>query len=184
MSHRRHSLVAVFVVAALLAASPALAADTVTFQARSARSGNWSDTATWENGRAPQAGDSVQIRPGHAVTYDVASDATLRMIHVAGTLTFSRDRSTKLRVGLIKVQRGEGDVTEDGFACAAHALVEQVDDSKGPLPVFEIGTTEQPIPPGITARIQLAAVAGQNTETCPAIINCGGRWDVHGAPMS
>src|SRR3954467_3013438 len=116
MSHRRHSLVAVFVVAALLAASPALAADTVTFQARSTKSGNWSDAATWENGRAPQAGDSVQIRPGHSVVYDVSSDAGLRMIHVAGTLSVSREKSTKLRVGLIKVQRGEQDVSEDGFA--------------------------------------------------------------------
>jgi hypothetical protein len=180
--HRRTA--ALIALGTLLTALPASAADSVPFQTRSAKTGNWSDSATWENGRAPQAGDSVQVRPGHSVTYDVTSDAGLRMIHVGGTLTFSREKSTKLKVGLIKVQRGEQEVTEDGFACAAHALVEQVDDSKGPLPVLEIGTADRPIPAGVTTVIQLAAVAGQNAETCPAIINCGGRWDVHGAPMS
>src|SRR4051794_28922395 len=68
MAHRFAFLV---VFAALLIASPAFAADSVTFRSRSARSGNWSDPATWEKAHMPQAGDSVQIRPGHAVTYDV-----------------------------------------------------------------------------------------------------------------
>ena len=35
---------------------------------------------------------------------------------MSGTLTFSRERSTLLVVGLIKVQPGE-EATEDGFFC-------------------------------------------------------------------
>jgi hypothetical protein len=41
-----------------------------------------------------------------------------------------------------------------------------------------------PIPAGITATIRLHAVDGLDKETCPAIVCCGGRMDIHGAPMS
>lgn len=66
------------------------AAEPVVFQARTSQSGKWSDAQTWAGGRQPQAGDFVQVRAGHVVTYDVASPAALRMLHVAGKLTFSR----------------------------------------------------------------------------------------------
>src|SRR5258706_16319676 len=79
----------------------------VTFDARSAHSGRWSDPNTWAGKRVPQAGDRVQIRAGNVVTYDVVSTQALRMVHVAGTLTFARDRSTRLDVGLLKVQPGD-----------------------------------------------------------------------------
>src|SRR4051812_29696775 len=87
----------------LLGSSRAVA-DPVAFDARSARSGAWSDTATWADARPPKSGDRVQVQPGHVVTYDVASDVPLRMVHVGGTLTFSRDKSTRLDVALLKVQ--------------------------------------------------------------------------------
>ena len=67
----------------------------VTFDARTAKSGNWSDPATWENNKPPAAGQRVQVRAGHVVTYDVTPDKctfALRMVHVAGTLSFSRGR--------------------------------------------------------------------------------------------
>src|SRR3954449_7743791 len=92
------------------------AAEPVTFQARTAQSGAWSDARTWEKARPPQAGDMVQVRAGHTVTYDVDSVAQLRMLHVAGMLRFSRDVSTTLEVGLIKVEPG-ATTTEDGFNC-------------------------------------------------------------------
>ena len=41
----------------------------------SAKSGPWSEPATWEGGKLPAAGDKVLIRPGHAVAYDVSSPA-------------------------------------------------------------------------------------------------------------
>src|SRR4051812_12688117 len=104
--------------AVLLFAVPSIAG--VTFDARTAKSGNWSDAATWENGRVPKSGDRVQVRPQDRVVYDVVSDQPLRMVHVGGTLTFSRQKNTRLDVGLLKVQPGEA-CSEDGFACAAHA---------------------------------------------------------------
>src|SRR4051794_21819145 len=56
---------------------------------RSARNGPWSAPATWEGNKVPAAGARVQVRQGHTVVYDVASDQPLRSVHVAGTLTFA-----------------------------------------------------------------------------------------------
>src|SRR5216117_1160603 len=86
---------------------------------RTARTGAWSAPATWEGGKVPAAGARVQVRTGHAVTYDVRSDAVIRSIHVAGTLSFAPDRDTRLDVGLIKIQAGD-DPSEDRFNCEAH----------------------------------------------------------------
>jgi len=173
----------------LLSAALATAADggkpndpgkPVTFDARTANSGNWSEARTWDGGRKPRAGDFVQVRTGHVVTYDVESNDALRMVHVAGTLTFSREKSTLLDVGLLKIEPGET-TTEDGFNCheAAPAL-----PTGGVVPALEIGTPSLPIPAGVEAIIRLRHFKGTNPETLPAVIACGGRWDVHGAPMS
>ncbi|MGZ9129843.1 MAG: G8 domain-containing protein, partial [Candidatus Binatia bacterium] len=164
---------------ALLLATATFAAEPVTFSARTAQSGLWSDAQTWEKGRTPEAGDFVQVRPGHTVTYDVDSNASIRMVHIAGTLTFSREKSTLLDVGLIKIEAGET-ATEDGFDCheEAHAL-----PTGGSVPVLEVGTRSLPIPAGIKATIRLRHFKGTSTETLPAIVACGGRWDVHGAPL-
>ncbi|MEO8495510.1 MAG: G8 domain-containing protein [Planctomycetota bacterium] len=190
--------IAVFVVsigsavaaAMLCAAASSAAAEPVVFQARTVQSGNWSDAATWQDGRVPKAGDFVQVRAGHAVTYDVHSNAALRMVHVAGTLSFSRTKSTLLDVGLLKIEPGEA-TTEDGFDCH-HAPVATAASSHdhahghvaAPPPALEIGTPKEPIPAGIQATIRLRHHAGTNKETLPAIITCGGRWDVHGAPLA
>ncbi len=165
--------------AALSTAAP-LAAQPVVFSACTAQSGNWSDQQTWEKGRAPQAEDLVQVRAGHVVTYDIQSSTPLRMVHVAGTLTFSRVKSTQLDVGLLKIEPGEV-TTEDGFDC--HGAM-PVLPAGAPTPVLEIGTRSAPIPAGVTATIRLRHFKGTNPETLPAIIACGGRWDIHGAPMN
>src|SRR5690554_6144990 len=65
---------------------------------RSARSGDWSEPATWEGGKVPAAGARVLIREGHTVRYDVASDDVIRAINIAGTLRFATDRDTRLTV--------------------------------------------------------------------------------------
>jgi len=52
------------------------AAPDVPFEVRSARSGQWSDPATWMDKRMPRAGENVQIRAGHSVTYDVSTEST------------------------------------------------------------------------------------------------------------
>src|SRR4051794_15374129 len=41
---------------------------------RSAGSGRWSEPTTWENGRVPGSGARVQVRAGHTVAYDAASE--------------------------------------------------------------------------------------------------------------
>lgn len=156
------------------------AAEPVVFNARTAQSGKWSDAQTWEGGRPPRTGDFVQIRTRHVITYDANSSDALRMIHVAGTITFSREKSTLLVVGLLKIEPGEV-ATEDGFGCdvvSTHHSHESLAQ-----PTLEIGTLASPIPADITANIRLKHFPGTNTETLPAIISCGGRWDVHGAPL-
>jgi hypothetical protein len=155
------------------------AAEPVTFQARTEQSGPWSDARTWEGARPPQAGDIVQVRAGHTVTYDVDSGVQLRMLHVAGTLTFSREVSTTLDVGLIKVEPG-ATTTEDGFNCHDDAPTLPAATS---VPALGIGTPASPIPEGVRATIRLRQYKGTNAESLPAIIVCGGRWDVHGAPL-
>ncbi|HLJ92685.1 MAG TPA: G8 domain-containing protein [Gemmataceae bacterium] len=148
---------------------------------RSAHSGPWSEPATWEGGKVPGDGTRVQIRAGHTVTYDVHNSipARIRSIHIAGTLTFARDRNTLLSVGLIKIQPGD-DASENGFDCDAH-LPEMKPGE--PRPALEVGTPNEPIPANHTATIQLCYFEGMDKESCPAIVCCGGRMDFHGAPV-
>ena len=151
----------------------------VEFDLRSVKSGNWSEASTW-GGTIPAAGQRIQVRPGHQVIYDVQSDTPIRLVHVAGTLQFSQEKSTKLVVGLLKAEPGE-ETTEDGFNCHAAAPTKKF---AGGEPAIEMGTAEHPVPVGITTTVQLKYFEGMNAETLPAIVACGGRWDVHGAPMN
>jgi G8 domain len=167
-----------FLAARLL--SPAAWGDEPGPLVRSARTGRWSEAATWEKGRDPGPGDKVQVRAGHVVTYDVKTSEPIRSIHVAGTLRFDPDQDTRLDVGLIKIQAGE-DARESGFDCEAH--VKGV-TSESERAVLEVGTADRPIAAGHTALIRLAAVNGLDQENCPAIVCCGGRMDFHGAELS
>jgi hypothetical protein len=146
---------------------------------RSAGSGPWSRPETWEGGRVPGAGDRAQVRTGHTIVYDLASDQAVRSIHVAGTLRFDLDRDTRLTVGLIKIQAGD-DASENGFDCDAHAPRRA---ANSPRPALEVGTAARPIPAGHSAVIRLAVIEGMDPQTCPAIVCCGGRMDLHGAPL-
>jgi hypothetical protein len=164
---------------------------------RTARSGAWSAGNTWEGGRVPSTGVKVLIRAGHAVRYDVKSEAVLRSLHIAGVLYFAHDQDTELNVGLIKIQHGEN-LDEDGFECKTHpkeqsrsdTSVKQLSGFSAPglccagKPSLLVGTPEQPIAAGATARIRLHYLAGMNKESCPAIVCCGGRMDFHGQPLS
>src|SRR5438132_10316377 len=129
------------------------ASPVVHFDVRSAKSGKWSDAATWVGKHVPGSGDSVQVRSGHVVTYDVNSEDAVRVLHVAGTLRFARNKSTRLNVGLLKVQPGE-ECREDGFNCHEMADVPDVSSAKMPNAVLEIGTQENPIPAGVTATLR------------------------------
>ena len=146
---------------------------------RSAATGRWSNPATWENGKVPAAGSRVQVLAGHVVTYDIKSEGAIRSIHVAGTLRFDPERDTRLDVGLIKIQAGD-DAGESGFDCENHAMPP---DEATERPALEIGLPNQPIGREHTALVRLTMVAGLDPEECPAIVCCGGRWDVHGSPL-
>jgi hypothetical protein len=147
---------------------------------RSAQSGPWSAPATWEGGKVPDFGSKVQIRTGHDVIYDVCSDTAFRSIHVAGTLSFARDRNTRLEVGLIKIQAGD-DASENGFDCDAHVPQPKPGEAR---PALVVGSPNEPIPAKYNATIELRYFEGMDKESCPAIVCCGGRMDFHGAPMN
>src|SRR5437868_4552168 len=109
---------------------------------RTARSGAWSNRATWEKGRVPSSGDRVLIREGHEVLYNVRSDVVIRGIHVAGTLRFAADRDTRLDVGLIRIQASDS-YSEDGFDCETH--ISPPSRSGGTGPALLVGTPIRPI---------------------------------------
>jgi hypothetical protein len=147
---------------------------------RSAQSGPWSAPATWEKGRMPAAGNRVRVREGHRVVYDIKSERAFRSVLISGTLSFAPDRDTRLDVGLINIQAGDG-VTETGFDCDEHL---PTPDPAKPRPALEVGTAEQPIAPDRSAVIRLAYIEGMDKNSCPAMVCCGGRMEFHGAPMS
>lgn len=122
-------------------------------------------------------------RSGHHVIYDADSKEVIRLVQVAGTLEFAKDRSTRLEVGLLTVVPSE-DPTEDGFDCHAvpHAEPHAVHGTK-PRPSLIVGRPEAPIPGNHTALIRLHYIEGMNKESCPAIVCCGGRMELHGEPM-
>lgn len=164
---------------------------------RSAQSGPWSAASTWAGGDVPAAGARVQILEGHTVVYDVKSDQVIRALHIHGTLSFAHDRDTRLDVGLIRITPGDS-IDELGFDCSSHPAESKArEGSKLDLPGFTapclccdgkaallVGTPERPIDAKHTALIRLHYIAGMDKESCPAIVNCGGRMDFHGAPMN
>jgi hypothetical protein len=147
---------------------------------RSAKSGLWSDASTWQGGKVPPAGSCIQVRAGNTVTYDLNSDQAIRTIHVAGILRFARDKSTRLDVGLLKIQAGD-EASEDGFDCDAHAPKPY---PRLPRPALEVGRPDSPIEAKHNATIRLVSFAAHDPKSCPAIVCCGGRMDFHGAPMN
>lgn len=148
---------------------------------RSAKSGPWSAPATWEGGKVPAASARVHVQTGHTVTYDANSDQAIRTIHVAGTLTFARDKNTRLDVGLIRIQAG-AEPSEEGFDCEFHNGGSV--DAKTPRAALEIGSQDAPLDAKYTATIRLVYHPAHDKQSCPAIVCCGGRWDMHGAPMN
>jgi hypothetical protein len=164
----------------LAAAVGSYAADSETAVSRSARSGQWSAAATWETGRVPDAGARVLVREGHTVLYDIASNKAIRAINVAGTLTFATDRDTRLDVGLIKIQTGD-EFSEEGFACDAHLEPLALGHAR---PALLVGTPNQPVDPNHTALIRLVYFEGMDKQSCPAIVSCAGRMELHGAPLN
>src|SRR6185436_7945672 len=57
-------------------------------------------------------------------------------------------------------------------------------DLQLPEATLEIGTRANPMPANVNATIRLVYFDGMDTNSFPARMNCGGRWDAHGAPMN
>ena len=146
---------------------------------RSKQSGPWSAKETWDTGSVPLKGDRVIIRPGHTVAYDVDSQEVIRLVQIAGTLDFARDRNTRLEVGLVTVIASE-EPTEDGFDC--HATPKPVVEGQA-LAALLIGQPGNPIPGKFQSLIRLHYIEGMDKETCPTIVCCAGRMEIHGEPM-
>jgi hypothetical protein len=160
-------------------AVPATAADEPKPAAlSSAKSGPWSDPATWAGGKIPAAGAVVYVRPADTVVYDVKSSDVIRSIHLDGTLRFADDRDTLLEVGLIRVGAG-GTTDEEGFDCNHRPAADRTAAA-----ALLVGTPERPIDAGKTAVIRLHALPGMDPKSCPAVVCCGGRMEFHGAAMS
>jgi hypothetical protein len=145
---------------------------------RSVQSGPWSSGQTWEGGKTPAAGAAVLVRAGHTVSYDIVAEAAVRSVHIAGTLSFATDRDTRLDAGLIRVQQDE-DTSEEGFECDAHIPTDG--KTRGALLV---GTADQPVAAQHTALIRLVMFDGMDEQSLPALVDCGGRMDFHGAEMN
>jgi hypothetical protein len=147
---------------------------------RSAKNGAWSAAETWDGGKVPGEGSRVQIKAGHAIVYDLKEGPAIRLLHIAGELKFATDRNTRLDVGLLKLQPGT-DASENGFDCEAHILTRNPSQT---MPALIVGSQAEPLDAKFTANIRLAYFEGMDNETCPAIVNCGGRMELHGAPMN
>jgi hypothetical protein len=145
----------------------------------SKRSGPWSAQETWDAGRTPQKGDRVIIRAGHTVRYDTESRDIIRLVQIAGTLEFARDKNTRLEAGLITIIASE-EPSEEGFDC--HAAPKMAGHGKA-RPALLIGQNGNPIPGNCQALIRLHYVDGMDKESCPALVCCGGRMEIHGEPM-
>ncbi len=147
---------------------------------QTAKSGPWSEAATWQGGKVPAAGARVLIRSGHRVVFDGTSNGVIRGIAISGTLAFDPNKTTKLDVGLIKVQAGD-EYSEEGFDCDGHLEPTKPGLAK---PRLEVGTQNAPIDSGKTATIRLHYIAGMNKDSCPAIVSCGGHMEFHGKRMT
>jgi hypothetical protein len=157
------------------------------FDVKSVRDGAWSDPRTWEPAQVPAEGQRVLISSTTRVIYDSESEGIIRLIQVAGQLSFSRTRNTLLNVGLLKVQNSER-CSESGFRCDLHAVTEAGEPNAlpagGSTAALEVGTVDDPVPAQFTARIRLHYLEGMSKDDAPALSACSARMDLYGAPLS
>ena len=159
--------------------------EAVQFSVQSVADGDWTDPKIWQPQRLPKAGDRVLISSRTSVRFDAKTTPVIRLIQVAGTLRFARDRSTELNVCLLKVQAGNK-CTERGFACDFNSLKPNGEPNAQPgksLPTLEVGTQQNPIPAAHTARIRLHYLEGMDKKDAPALVCCSARMELHGSPL-
>ena len=159
--------------------------EAVQFSVKSGADGDWTNPKIWQPQRLPKTGDRVLISSRTSVRFDAKTTPVIRLIQVAGTLRFARDRSTELNVCLLKVQAGNH-CTERGFACDFNSLKTNGGPNDHPgksLPTLEVGTQQNPIPAVHTARIRLHYSEGMDKKDAPALVCCSSRMELHGSPL-
>lgn len=128
---------------------------------RSAQSGSWTTTSTWDLGRLPTATDIVAISPGTAVSYgSMTGQARVIGIKSGGALRFSTTVNTRLRVVTLLVEPG------------------------GEL---EVGTSSAPVNAGVTSEILIADQAtdpGTDPDQYGTALLVQGKATLHGSTKS
>lgn len=68
----------------------------------------WSNPASWDSGKVPVANETIEIKPGVNMLYDVAESPIYTMITINGRLTFEDNvKDLHLRAKYIFVKAGE-----------------------------------------------------------------------------
>lgn len=122
------------------------------------KNGSWFDPTTWANGKVPADGANVVIPEGVTVTYDAASNASIKTVRVDGALEFATDVDTFIEVDTLVVTRS-GKLT--------------------------IGTEADPVAADVEAVIQIANNGPIDVAWDPQLLSRGivsfGAVEVHGA---
>lgn len=122
-----------------------------------ARTGLWSDPATWQGAQVPGEGARVVIPKDAAVTVDAVLAPEIKTLRVDGMLDFRTDIDTELKVDtLVTSQSG----------------------------TLRIGSADLPIDAGVSARITFADDGAIDRNWDPDLISRGallhGRTEIHG----
>ena len=122
------------------------------------RSGNWSDSSTWQNGVVPGAGARIVIPAGQSVTVDQVFQDSFKTIRIDGTLSFATNVDTQLKVDTL-VSTGCGRL--------------------------EMGTQANPVQANVTAKVLFADDGAIDLNWDPTQISRGailmGTTELHGA---
>ena len=124
------------------------------------KSGMWSDNNVW-GGDVPASGSTVLIPKGVEVTVDEISEVSLEGVRVEGSLTFSKNNDTKLKVGTL--------IT-------------------APDSLIRLGSQDAPIDADVSATIEIADLGpidlGSDPEQLGRGIIAHGAVEIFGAPKT
>ena len=67
----------------------------------------WSNVSSWDNGRLPLEGETVEIKSGWNMILDIAETPIVDMLYINGRLTFKNGMDINLRAKHIFVRAGE-----------------------------------------------------------------------------
>ena len=88
---------------------------------------NWSDPASWPDGKVPREGDAVTIGRDREVVLDV-SPPVLRSLTIDGKLSFSDDRDLELKTDWIYLPGGELDIGSEAHPYRHNAAITLTDN--------------------------------------------------------